>query len=286
MTATRPIYPPEQHVLRDFVVTSERVSRHLTISSCPLAPAITLPSGRPRVGALATVIDLAGAATALASVRPDWIATSDLAFWSGDPIAEGPIVVAAHLVRAGSNVVVVRVDVGDGHGRDDIETMRPAGSGLMTFARIPGAASAVSGRALPESSPKQSMAVTGSGFRAPLLEHLGVRVLDPMHGVIEVDRTDYTRNSFGSLNGGVIAIAAEAAAETLTAAHGQAFEGVDISVNYLSQTRSGPARTAATFVRRNGHHAMVEVRLVDAGNDDQLLALATVGLVRPSPSAD
>ena len=276
MTATRPIYPPEHHVLRDFVVTTERVSRHLTISSCPVVPEIRLPSGRPRAGALATVIDLAGAATALASVRPDWIATSDLAFWSGDPIEDGPIVVAAHLVRAGSNVVVVRVDVGDGQGRDEVATMRPAGRGLMTFARIPGAASAVSGRALPESSPKQSMAVAGSGFRAPLLEQLAVRVLDPALGVIEVDRTDYTRNSFGSINGGVIAIVAEAAAETMTAAHGHAFEGVDISVNYLSQTRSGPARAAATFVRRDAHHALVDVQLVDAGNDDQLLALSTV----------
>jgi uncharacterized protein (TIGR00369 family) len=268
-------------VLRDFMVTTERVSRHLTISSCPAVPAIRLPSGRPRAGALATIIDLAGAATALASIRPDWIATSDLAFWSGDPIVEGPIVVAAHLVRAGSNVVVVRVDVGDGHGHDDIATMRPAGRGLMTFARIPGSASAVSGRALPESSPKQSMAVADSGFRAPLLEQLEARVIDPMLGVIEIDRTDYTRNSFGSLNGGVIAIAAEAAAETLTAAHGHTFEGVDITVNYLSQTRSGPARTAASFVRRDDRHALVEVRLVDAGNDDQLLALGTVLLQAP-----
>lgn len=280
MTAARPMYPPAQHLLRDFMVTSERVSRHLTISSCPLVPAITSPSGRPRAGALATVIDLAGAATALASVQPDWIATSDLAYWSGDPVTEGPIVVAAHLVRAGSNVVVVRVDVGDGHGDDDIANMRAAGKGLMTFARIPGSASAVSGRTLPESSPKQSMAVAGSGFRAPLLEQLAVRVVDPERGVIEIDRTDYTRNSFGSINGGVIAIAAEAAAETLTRAHGDAFEAIDLSVNYLSQTRSGPARTAATLVRRDDRHALVEVRLVDAGNDDQLLAISTVLLAR------
>jgi uncharacterized protein (TIGR00369 family) len=224
------------------------------------------------------VIDLAGAATALASAQPDWIATADLSFASGDPIVEGPIVVAARLVRAGSNVVVVRVDVGDGAGDDRVETMRPAGRGLMTFARIPGAASAVSGRVLPESTPKQSMALAGSGFRAPLLDQLGVRVKDAAGGVIEVDRTEYTRNSFGSINGGVIAIAAEAAAEALLMSQARSFEAVDISVTYLSQTRIGPARTAATFVRFDPHHAVVEVRLVDAGNDDQLLALSTVTL--------
>jgi uncharacterized protein (TIGR00369 family) len=272
------MYPPERHVLRDFAVTSERVSPALTICSSPLVAEIAHASGRPRVGALAAIIDLAGAATALSSVRPDWIATADLAFTSGEPVSEGPIVVAAHLVRAGANVVVVRVDVGDGHGSDDIAAMRPAGRGLMTFARIPGSASAVSDRATPPSSPKQSMALPTSGFALPLFEQLEIRVIDTARGVIEVDRTDYTRNSFGSLNGGVIAIAAEAAAEALVASRGQAFEGVDISVNYLSQTRVGPARTTAGLVRLDSHHAVVEVQLVDAGNNDQLLALSTVVL--------
>src|SRR5438105_943192 len=105
MTTDRPVYPPEHHLIRDLAVTTERVSRQLTICSCPLVPAIVHESGRPRVGALAAIIDLAGGATAIASVTPDWIATADLAFASGDAITEGPIVVAAHLVRAGAHVV-------------------------------------------------------------------------------------------------------------------------------------------------------------------------------------
>jgi len=280
MTDSRPTYPPEHHLLRDLAVTTERVSPELTICSSPLVPAIAHASGRPRVGALAAIIDLAGAATALSSVRPDWIATADLSFTSSEPVLEGPIVVAAHLVRAGTNVVVVRVDVGDGRGSDDVATMRPAGRGLMTFARIPGSASAASARVVPATSPKQSMALAKSGFRLPLFAQLGIRVLDAARGAVEVDRTDYTRNSFGSLNGGVVAIAADAAAEALVGAMGQPFEGVDISVNYLSQTRSGPGRTAATLLRYDAHHAVVEVRLVDAGHHDQLLALSTV-LLQP-----
>jgi acyl-coenzyme A thioesterase PaaI-like protein len=89
------------------------------------------------------------------------------------------------------------------------------------------------------------MALLTSGFRLPLFDQLGIRVLDPALGAIEIDRTDYTRNSFGSLNGGAIAIAAEAAAHALVASQGQTFDSVDISVNYLSQTRSGPGRTTA-----------------------------------------
>ena len=278
MSDERPTYPPEHHLIRDLAVTTERISRHLTICSSPLVPAITHTSGHPRVGALAAIIDLAGAATAIASVTPDWIATADLSFTSGEPIVEGPIVVAAHLVRAGSNVVVVRVDVGDGQGNDDVATMRPAGRGLMTFARIPGSASGAFGRELPESSPKQSSALADSGFRRPLFAQLDIRTIDAERGVVEVDRTDYSRNSFGSINGGVIAITAEAAADAFVSRRGPIFEAVDISVNYLSQTRSGPGRTAVSLVRADAHHAVVEVSIVDAGHDDQLLALCTVVL--------
>jgi len=278
MTDQRAVYPPEHHILRDLAVTTERISRHLTICSCPLVPAICYPSGRPRIGALAAIIDLAGAATAIASVTPDWIATADLSFTSGEPIVVGPVVVVAHLVRAGANVIVVRVDVGDGRGSDDVATMRPAGRGLMTFARIPGSASAASGRVIPASSPKQSSALPQSGFRSPIQAQLGIRVVEATRGAIEIDRTDYSRNSFGSLNGGVIAIAAEAAAEAFVGARGQTFEAADISVNYLSQTRSGPCRTTTSLVRGDAHHAVVEVQLVDAGHEDQLLALSTVSL--------
>ena len=280
MTDNRPVYPPERHLLRDFAITTERVSSELTICSSPLVAEISHTSGRARIGAIATIIDLAGAATALASVRPDWIATADLAFTASEPIIQGPIVVAAHLVRAGANVVVVRVDVGDGRGDDNVAAMRPAGRGLMTFARIPGSASAVSARATPASSPKQSMALPTSGFRLPLFAQLGIRVIEPALGTIEIDRSDYTRNSFGSLNGGAIAIAAEAAAEALVASQGELYEGVDISVNYLSQTRTGPGRTIARLLRLDAHHAVVEVQLVDAGHDHQLLALSTV-LLQP-----
>src|SRR5688500_20403920 len=110
MTETRPMYPPERHLLRDFAVTTERVSPALTICSSPLVPLIAHASGLLRVGALAAIIDLAGAATALSSVTPDWIATADLSFTSRAPITEGAIVLAAHLVRPAGDVCVVRVD--------------------------------------------------------------------------------------------------------------------------------------------------------------------------------
>jgi hypothetical protein len=54
-----------------------------------------------------------------------------------------------------------------------------------------------------------------------------------------------------------------------------------MQLHYLSQVRVGPARTATTVLRTAPDHAVVSVELIDAGNDDQLLALATVTLQRP-----
>jgi len=261
MTDSRPTYPPEHHVLRDLAVTTERVSPELTVCSCPLVPAIAHASGRPRVGALAAIIDLAGAATALSSVRPDWIATADLSFTSSDAIVEGPIVVAAHLVRAGSNVVVVRVDVGDGRGSDNVAAMRPAGRGLMTFARIPGSASAASARVVPATSPKQSMALPHSGFRLPLFEQLAIRVLDATTGTIEIDRTDYTRNSFGSLNGGVTKVSLVAALLTAGPSGATSLALGEVALRGAGEVAASGAGEVAASGAGAGRAAGVAVRV-------------------------
>ena len=113
----------------------------------------------------------------------------------------------------------------------------------------------------------------------PLHDKIGLRVVDATDGVVEIDKHDYVRNSFGTLNGGVICMVFEAAAEhAARAAGGRPYVGADLSVHYLSQTRAGPARTAAKVLRHDERHAVCELSLVDAGNDDQLLALATVTL--------
>ncbi len=59
------------------------------------------------------------------------------------------------------------------------------------------------------------------------------------------------------------------------------FEATDLQIHYLSQVKAGPARATATVDRAAVDHRVVSVRLEDVGNDDQLLALATVTLQRP-----
>ena len=52
----------------------------------------------------------------------------------------------------------------------------------------------------------------------------------------------------------------------------------DVHIHFLSQLRSGPMRSLGMVLRDATDHAVVMLRLVDTGNDDALLALATVTL--------
>jgi acyl-coenzyme A thioesterase PaaI-like protein len=87
--------------------------------------------------------------------------------------------------------------------------------------------------------------------------------------VAEVPRTDDGLNSTNTLNGGLIALAAEEAVLSLS-------PGATLSslcLRYLRPVRVGPAVATATLTSGLGQ---VEVR--DAGNENRLAALATTRL--------
>jgi acyl-coenzyme A thioesterase PaaI-like protein len=236
-----------------------------------------------RLGVIGAMIDSAGAVVALGAASPDWIATADLAYTTIEPVREGPVIVSSRLVRAGATIIVIGVDVLDGHGSDAPEGGRACGSGLMTFSRIPASASAVKVNPFTNIGVRTSNALEHSWLDVPLHDKIGLRVVDAAAGVVEVDKSDYVRNSFGTINGGAICMVFEAAAELAAraAAGDRPYVAADLSVHYLAQTRTGPARTSCRVLRHDASHAVCELTLVDAGSDDLLLALATVTLTTP-----
>lgn len=268
------MYPPERHFWRDFRVTNERPEPGYSVTSFDIVPEICNAEGQPHLGAVALVIDGGGASTAIGLVTPDWLATSDLSYSVGAPFEEGPIVIVARAIRVGSNVAVVRAEVGDGHGSDDPTAMRPTGLSIMKFARIPGSASVITGQ-VSSTSPKSTNALAHSGFREPVFEQAGMRVID--QGIVELDKGEYVRNSFGSINGGALVALAERAALSLTGGH---WVATDVQTHYLAQTKAGPARATATWLRR-GNDAVVEVHIRDMSNNDILL---THNLVKLRPA--
>jgi uncharacterized protein (TIGR00369 family) len=272
-------YPPDQHVMRDLRIATIRPSIDRSISVAPLTAEVRNSAGHAALGLLVTLADVNGAGVALPAAHPDWIATADLSLSQIRPVIEGPVISRATLVRAGSKVIVVAVDVFDGHGSEDPERAEHACSGLMTFARIPRrATAAVVDTATPLLNVRQTMATEDSHLSGPLLDSIGLRVLDARDGVVELDRTDYVRNSFGTMNGGVLGMIFQGATEVALEARGRPFTASDIHIHYLAQCKVGPARTSTRVLRLGADHAVCEVRIIDAGNDDLLLTLATVTL--------
>jgi uncharacterized protein (TIGR00369 family) len=277
-------YPPDQHLIRDLLLEAERLADGRRMGVLPVVPEVLDASGAVRVGAIATLMDVAGASVALDAVLPDRTATVELAYQGARPVAQGPVFAIAAPLRAGSKQVVVDVEVLDGLGKDDPQQAQLCGLGTMTFSRlvqradhapirISDAARAAVGRS--------RMSLPGSGLDQPLLERSGIRVLDAAGGALEIDNHDWVRNSFGTINGGMVAILIERAGELAACAAGGGRFGVcDLTVHYLGQTRTGPARTRARIVRATADHVVCRVELRDTSAADALVALGTVTSIR------
>lgn len=254
-------YPPDDHVLRDLRVESWLEAPDHGFAEMPAAAAVLDRTGAVSVGALATLVDLACARVSFAAAHPHWIATADLSIVRGEPVSEGTVVAEARMVKAGSKLLSIDIDL---HG---------AGTAFASFARIPREASVIDRPPLPIGE-RTSTPLLREPTGERLTERMGLRVA---HGGVELDRTDYVRNSFGTINGGVMGFLVAAAAEEATG-----FVAADLVLRYLGQTKVGPAHAVATVVRAGADHAVCDVRVRDAGADGLLLARATVTAVRGS----
>jgi acyl-coenzyme A thioesterase PaaI-like protein len=217
--------------------------------------------GAVALGAITTLVDMACARVSFAAAHPHWIATADLSVARGEGVRDGVIVAEAKVAKAGSKLISIGVDL---HG---------AGMAAATFVRIPRSATVVE-RALPAIGERLSMPMLSASRTGPITERMGLRLA---HGGVELDRSDYVQNSFGTINGGVLGFLVSAAAEEATG-----FVAADVVLRYLGQTKVGPAHAAATVVRAAADHAVCDVHVRDAGADGLLLARATVTTVRPA----
>jgi acyl-coenzyme A thioesterase PaaI-like protein len=282
--ATAAPYPPDGHSISDLDITTEQLSATRARSLSPVTDAVRNEAGAAGLGYLVSLVDVNAALVALRAAHPDWTATADLALHEARPLARGPAVVESHLVRAGSKLVVIGTDIYDGAGIADLAdagdpvSLAHVATGLATFARVPGTASEVSGTFDPLGTVGQRRRIVSTGAlpTEPLLERCGLRVIDAAAGVVELANSPYVANSMGAINGGVLGIIFQGAAEAAV----PGFVATDLQIHYLAQARTGPARTRAVVVRETNDHVVCRVEAVDAGDDGRVLALATVTLQR------
>ncbi len=285
-----------RHFLRDIDCTQLLLSADRAALIAPLTDAVrSVRGGGAPVGLLTTLLDVGASDPAMAQCPADWVATQTVSVHGVSPLTAGPIIVESRLERLGKKLVVLAGTIWDGHGVDDPwevaelldragrgETGVPltlAATGTISFARM-------TREAAPHMADYRPADWIGQVRTSPLvttgpdtvLERMGIRVVDPATGAVEIDSTPYVVNSIGTVNGGSQAAVVEVAAEALRPGS----VAVDLQMHFLSQVRVGPARSSASLVRDGGDHSVVSVRLVDAGQSDQLVALATV-VLQPTP---
>jgi uncharacterized protein (TIGR00369 family) len=115
----------------------------------------------------------------------------------------------------------------------------------------------------------------------PYLERARLRVVDAAQGVIEIGNHDYVRNSFGTINGGMVATLIDVAAEQAARARcGAEMSTADLSVHYVGQAGTGWLRTRTRVIRAARDHAVCRVELVDVDDAERLLAIGTASAAR------
>jgi uncharacterized protein (TIGR00369 family) len=292
-------YPPAHHFLSDLGMEAEVSSATDARVRIRVTPHITGADGGVRAGVLATLVDVVGGSAALRALAPDWLATADLALEMVRP-AVGPYVEArGTVVRRGKTVLVVEAlvfnviaDGADGRGAVDADDQAdPVAWATMTFAILPARAATATSSVNPDLPTR--WAFTGPGLDRSVVDVLSISVVDPAQGRVSMPVREYLFNSFGAVQGGVMALLGEVAgASAVAAASGTdaaSTVATGLQVAYLALGRVGPivsrARVLEPGERGIGGSAVIE--LLDEGADGRVTTVINVGTVvvdPPSPA--
>ena len=217
-----------------------------------------LHHGVVRTSVLSYLVD------ALAGVEVDvpatWSLTADLSVRARPMAAPPEIVARATNVRSGRRSSTSTVELATPDGE-------LVGLGAATFTAID---RRPSDPPKPDTTPERTVARFETYTRLlaePLRDEAGITSLDPSNGVVEVVARRELQNSNGTIQGAMVALIAEAAAEDLIEARfGVPVVVTDLDVRYLNRMEGGIARSSCRVVG-DGPTATVEVRLHDADRD-------------------
>ncbi|MDG2307139.1 MAG: PaaI family thioesterase [Candidatus Binatia bacterium] len=273
-----PAYPPDRHLLRGLAFSMIRTPDRSDRVLMPTPRELRSASGAVSLGALAVAVDLAAAGVAMRTIAPDWLATAELEIHAQEREPVELAVAEPTLLRSGRTTAVFEVTV-RGYGSEE-ESRTAEGVALahstMTFVRIsrPDLTSELEHPSEPTEETRVDFARPDSGLRSPFLTELGLQTTDAAAGIVELPASDFAKNSFGSLQGGITATLAQAACEAATGALlGEPAIATDLSVHYLAQGK-GPYRTRCELLREGNGTALHRVEILDV-ETRTLMATAT-----------
>lgn len=279
--------PGTRHFASDMSLATLMVTMERSVASATLGPGMSTSQDSVSLAMLLTLVDITASSPMLALTK-GWTATQDLSISLCATPTVGPIVADNRVLRVGKKSVIMSSELYDAGGLSDLHEIArvldaegmpdgfvACGRALTNFARIPRAAA----QGVDEYDPETWIGVvqgpieTGvaPGFPAELM---GLVSVAPEEGIFELGLSPYVANSIGTINGGAQALMIETAAEAMC----PGLHVNDLLVRYLSQLRGGPARSRGRILRIDAHGAVVEIMLLDAGNEDKVLTVATAML--------
>ncbi len=267
-------YPPPHHMLRGLQVSLELQDNGPSTIIAPVVPEICTDRGGVQVGIIATLVDILGGALTVRAVHPDWAATADLAVHTNERVSSDRISAVGSLIRTGSTMIVLDLDILQETGLASGQ-WKSIGCGLISFSRLPRREDTINIDFGAEATNTFQFATEGSGLNKTYLEEIGARVLDEEGGMVELHMSDYVRNSFGALQGGIVAVLADVSGQyAARAVTGRPMITSDLGVHYLSQGKIGPIRTGARIIRVNDETVLTRIEVMDTGAGDRILGLA------------
>lgn len=265
-------YPPQHHMLRDLLISVEFPDSTRCAVRAPVVPEICTDQGGVHVAVVATLVDVLGASLAIRAVYPDWIATANLSIYTARPVTSGTIVASGRVVRAGQTMNVVDVGI-SAESSTSASPGSSVGCAIMAFSRLPRKKDTLQVKM--DSANATTFAVKGSGLHRHYLDEVGVQILDDRAGIAEVKMSEYVRNSFQAIQGGIIALLADVAGQCAARViMGKPVITKDMSIHYLSQGKVGPFRSKANVIRITNDTALTRVEVVDRGANDRVLMVA------------
>jgi acyl-coenzyme A thioesterase PaaI-like protein len=232
-----------------------------------------LHHGAVRASVIAFMIDVV--AGIVLDDDPDaWMLTSDMSVRMQPVAAPSSLSTRLTILRRGRRSATAAVDLVTGTGAT-------VATGAIGFARVQRR------KADPVKPTSSTLHITtmfdGSRtLRRPLREEAGIVVLDSRAGVLEMQVTPELRNPVGTLQGAMVALLAEAAAEDMASTRFDRNAVVtELDLRYLAQTGAGPVRSRCRLLG-DGPDAPIEVELFDTSSDRlTTLVYARTALIPP-----
>jgi len=235
----------------------------------------TLHHGVVRASVLSFAID-AVSGVSVDGAADVWTFTTDMSVRMR-PLLPAPASVTARntVLRRGRRSVSCLVAVTTDQGE-------PVASGAVGFAHVPRKeGDPLKPSFIPEDAPRFLQG--GGTLTRPVRDEAGIEVIDAAAGVVEMAVTPDVCNPAGTVQGAMVALLAEAAAEELLGARfGAPAVVVDLDLRYLAQAHVGPVRTRTTLLGE-GAGDPVQVELIDQ-SADRLTTLVYVRAV-PAPAS-